>query len=94
MNEPMRHTYGVPASRSAQSTLRDIVNDTRLQHAAMRAIESVTESAMFEVAAIKRVQREIEQAVPDAAEAINLIAATGCIAIARSVQRFGSELAG
>ena len=92
--ELIRRQVGVAVPRGTQRALSTIVNETRLEHATTRAITSVGEQAMFDVAQIKRTQRELEHMNPDAAEALNLIASTVTMAIARSVHRFGSELGG
>jgi hypothetical protein len=92
--ELIRRSVSVAVPRTTQRALGTIVNETRLQQAATRAITSVGEQAMFEIAQLKRTQRELEQAIPDAAEALNLIATTVSMSIARSVHRFGSELGG
>lgn len=84
----------VAVPRRAQAALRSMVNETRTQQASMRAIEAVTEAAMFEVVQVKRMQRELEQQVPEATEALNLIATSATMAIAHSVQRFSQGLIG
>jgi len=83
---------GVAVTKGAQRALGNIIDETRLEHATTRAIASVGTQAMFDVTEIKRTQRELENLNPDAAEALNLIATTVTMAIARSVHRFGSEL--
>lgn len=92
--ELVQRQVGVTVPRGTQKVLGTIVNETRLQQAATRAITSVGEQAMFEIAQLKRTQRELEHLNPDAAEALNLIATTVSMSIARSVHRFGSELGG
>jgi hypothetical protein len=69
-----------------------MVIETRMQQASMRAIEAVSQSAMYEVVQIKRMQRELEQQVPEATDALNLIATTATMAIAHSVARFAQEI--
>lgn len=83
---------GVAIPRRAERVLGNIVTETRLEHAAIRAITSVGEQALFDLAQMKRTQRELEQMQPDATAELNLIANTVAMAIARSVNRFGSEM--
>jgi hypothetical protein len=77
-----------------EKTVEAIQGATGVQVTALRAIAGVGEQAMFDVTQVKRTQRELEQMNPDAAEVIALIANTTCMAIARSVNRFGFELGG
>lgn len=58
----------------------------------MRAVSATAEFAMSEVAYLTRMKGDLQQACPDATEALALIANTAQMAIARSVHRFGSEL--
>lgn len=58
----------------------------------MRAVSATAEFALSEVAYLTRMKGELQQACPDATEALALIANTASMAIARSVHRFGSEL--
>jgi len=88
----VRRSVGVPVPRRAQAALRSMVNETRMQQASMRAIEAVSQSAMFEVVQIRRMQRELEQQVPEATEALALISTTATMAIAHSVARFAQEI--
>jgi hypothetical protein len=92
--EVIRRSVGVPVTRATQRTLSTINNETRVQFAASQAISAVGKQAMFDVLDVKNTQRELEHINPDAAEALNLIASTVTMAIARSVHRFGSELSG
>jgi hypothetical protein len=78
--------------REAQAAVTELVARTRVEQAGIRATSAVAEYAMSEVTYLKRMQRELEQAVPDASEALALIANTASMAIARSVHRFGSEV--
>lgn len=84
--------FEVPISPAAQMATVNIVNEVRAQRAAMQAIETVAQSAMYNVVAIKKMQVELELAVPSASEAISLIAVTASMAIAHSVQRFSADL--
>jgi hypothetical protein len=90
----IRRQVAVTVPRRTQRVLGAIVNETRLEHATTRAIAAVGQQAMFDITDVKRTQRELEHLNPDAAEALSLIASTVTMAIARSVQRFGSELGG
>lgn len=92
--ELIRRNVSVAVPRSTQRALGTIVNETRLEHAVTRAISAAGQQAMFDIAETKRVQRELEHMNPDAAGDLALIASTVTMAIARSVQRFGSELGG
>ena len=84
--------YEVPISSAAQMATVNIVNEVRAQRAAMQAIETVAQSAMYNVVSIKKMQVELELAAPTAAEALSLIATTASMAIARSVQNFSADL--
>jgi len=64
----------------------------QVEQAAIGATSAVAEFAMSEVTYLKRVQGELEKTVPDATEALALIANTAAMAIARQVHRFGSEV--
>lgn len=90
--ELIPRSMSVAVPRRAQAALRSMVNETRMQQASMRAIEAVSQSAMYEVVQIKRMQRELEQQVPEATEALNLIATSATMAIAHSVARFAREV--
>jgi hypothetical protein len=89
-----RRPTSVPVPRGTRAALGTIVNEARLQQAATRALTTVGENAMFEVAQLKRTQRDLEQTFPEASEALNLIANCTAMAIARSVNNFGSGLTG
>lgn len=92
--ELIRRNVSVAVPRGTQRALGTIVNETRLEHAVTRAISAAGQQAMFDIAETKRVQRELEHMNPDAAGDLALIASTVRMAIARSIQRFGSELGG
>jgi hypothetical protein len=84
--------YEVPISSAAQMATVNIINNVRAQRAAMQAIETVANSAMHDVVAIKKTQMDLELMVPAASEALALIAVTASMAIARSVQNFSADL--
>lgn len=81
-----------PVSFSAGKTMRRMINATRIEQGAIRAITRIGEQAQFAVLEIKNTQHELELANPAAARELNIIAATVCTAIAASVQRFASEI--
>lgn len=87
-------TRNTPVRRETARALQRVAEHTRVEQASIRATSAVAEFAMSEVTFLKRTQRELEQAVPDATEALNLIATTATMAIARNVHRFGEEVAG
>lgn len=86
---PRRHV--VSLLREAEYSAMQLDIATRSEQNTIRAIALVGEAAMADVAALKRAQREYEQLVPDASEALNLIATTAAMAIARRVARFGND---
>src|SRR5947209_18212227 len=70
--ELIPRNVSVAVSGKTGKRLAVVVNETRLQHAVSRAISSAGQAAMFDVAELKRVQRELENMNPDAADALNL----------------------
>jgi len=82
----------VPVRRETARALQRVAERTRVEQAAVRATSALAEFSMSEVAFLKRTQRELELAVPDAGEALNLIANTAAMAIARRVHQFGEEI--
>lgn len=88
--ELMRRSIGAPVPRGVRREMTGIVNATHVEQANMRAISVVAESAMTEVMFLKRTQHELELLTPDAADALNVIAGTAAMAIARTVARFGN----
>ncbi|TCJ35197.1 hypothetical protein [Parafrankia sp. BMG5.11] len=85
-------SYGRPVSRSTVRAVTQISDTVNVSRAVIRAKARVGESAMYDVAFLKDTQRQLEQANPDLAEALALIANTTVAAIARSVLDFGSGL--
>jgi hypothetical protein len=79
--------------REAQVAMSELAARTHVEQAGIRATSAVAEFAMSEVTYLKRMQGEMEKACPDATEALALIANTAAMSIARSVHRFGSEIA-
>lgn len=94
MGEITRRQSLPPMSRRARSALIAVAEETQIEQAGSRAISAVSEYAMSEVAYLKRMQGELEKAVPDASEALAMIANTAALSIARSVHRFGQEIGG
>jgi hypothetical protein len=86
------HWRYAPAQRQAERAAVRLAARTQVEQAAMRAVSAVAEFGMSEVTYLKRMQGELEKAVPDATEAVALIANTAAMAIARQVARFGSEV--
>jgi len=90
--ELARRPFQTPVARHTQNTLRDMVDASRIEQAALRAVTSIGNQAMFNVLEIKNTQHQLEMANPAASAELNLIAATVCNAIAVSVQRFSAEI--
>lgn len=90
--ELVPRAYSTPVPRHTQKVLRGMVNETRMEQAAIRAITRIGEAGMFAVMEIKNTQKELELVNPAASEAISVIASTVSIAIASSIQRFASEI--
>ncbi|MGC9539212.1 hypothetical protein [Streptomyces sp. UG1] len=93
MSELMRRPAGMPVSRQVRNELRQVAGELHVEQMRTRAISTVAEHAMGEVALLKRTQMDLEKACPDAAEALALIANTAAGAIAKQVHRFGNDLA-
>ncbi|MDH2389078.1 hypothetical protein QCN29_09795 [Streptomyces sp. HNM0663] len=93
MSELMRRPAGMPVSRQVHRELRQVAGELHVEQARTRAVSSLAENAMGEVAYLKRQQAELERMCPDAAEALALIANTAAGAIAKQVHRFGNDLA-
>lgn len=91
-SELVRRRRTTPILREAEYAAARLSLTTSTEQASMRAVSMVAESAMAEVAFIKRTQHELEQLVPDATEALNLIASTAAMAVARHVARFGQDM--
>jgi hypothetical protein len=89
--ELIRRPTGQPLSRPTRRAISGIVAETYIEQAQMRAISVVAEAGMTEVVFLKRTQRELEMLAPDASEALNLIATTAAMAIARTVARYGNQ---
>lgn len=94
MSEIMRRQYQPPMSRRTRTAIMAVAEEAQIEQASTRAISAVTEYALSEVTYLKRTQMELEKACPDASEALALIANSGVMAIARSVNRFGQEIGG
>ncbi|MEX5635793.1 hypothetical protein [Parafrankia sp. FMc2] len=62
------------------------------ERAAISAISRVAEHGLSEATYLTQMRNQLEAAVPDASEALALIAGTANMAIARMVARFGSEM--
>ncbi|KDA44521.1 hypothetical protein [Frankia sp. BMG5.23] len=78
-----------------RETAREMVQingEVMRNQAAVRGVSSVTEYALSEAAYLTRMRNQLEAAVPDATEALALIANTATMSIARIVHRFGSEV--
>jgi hypothetical protein len=84
--------FMTPVTRNTHNALRGMANAALIEQAALRAVTSIGNQAMFSVLEIKRTQQQLELADPAASAELNLIAATVCTAIAASVQRFTSEI--
>ena len=81
-----------PIRREAGRAIARAAAQAQVEQARVRAISAVAEYALSEVAYLKRVQGELEKVMPDASEALALIANTATMAIAANVHRFGNEV--
>jgi hypothetical protein len=93
----MKHVAKHTAHRSLvpRETVRTITHingATAEEQAALHGLSAVTEYALHEAAYLTRTRNQLEAAVPDAAEALALIANTANMSIARMVARFGSDM--
>ena len=96
-NQVARRSSSAPALRrrnAYEQAIEGIHGETAVQVTAQRALAGVGDQAMYDVTQVKQTQRQLEQMNPDAAEAIAIIANTTCMAIARSVARFGYDIGG
>jgi hypothetical protein len=69
-----------------------IAGQTYVAQRQLEAMGMVAESAAYQVVRLKRMQRELEQMAPEAAEVLNLIMYSASMQLAYRVQRFGGEL--
>jgi hypothetical protein len=93
MSEIMRRDPGgIPLPRYAQRDMTHVVAATRIEQTKLHAVSAVGEVALSEVNYLKAIQRQAENANPDAAEAIALIVNVTIAGIARSVQQFSAGL--
>ena len=83
---------GTPIPREPAKALVRLNGAVVHEQAVLRAVSSVTEAAMSEAAYLMRVRGQLEAAAPDAKEALDLIANTTNMNLARIVHRFGSEV--
>lgn len=90
--ELIPRAYNTPVPHRTQKVLRGMVNETRMEQAAIRAITRIGEAGMFAVMEIKNTQKELELANLACSEAIGVIASTVSMAIASSIQRFAAEI--
>jgi hypothetical protein len=89
--EIIKRGGGLPLPRESRQAIIQSAADAHVEQADMRAIATVGEAAMQEVMYLRRIQRELEQAVLEASDVLNLISNSASMAIARRVARFGSE---
>jgi hypothetical protein len=87
-----RRPIGVPINSSSRKEMRAIINATRVEQTAIRAIETVTTEAMYAAMRLKSVQTQLELALPAASADLSIIGSAGCMALARAVQQFGSDV--
>jgi hypothetical protein len=90
--ELIRATTHAEVDRRTYRSIARIAGDTRVEQAVIRAKSTVGEFAVSEVAYLKTIQRNYENANPDAGEAIATIINITVASIARSVAQFGSEI--
>ena len=90
--ELIPRAFEMPVPRHTHKVLRAMVNETRMEQAAIRAVTRIGECGMFAVLEIKNTQKELELTNPAASEALGVIASTVSMAIASSIQRFASEI--
>ncbi|MFI6645761.1 hypothetical protein [Streptomyces sp. NPDC050504] len=69
-------------SRRMQSAIAEVADDMRIEEAGMRAKSALAEYAMSKVTYLKHIQGELEKAVPDATEALAVIANATAMSIA------------
>ena len=86
-------SYGRPSlPMRTQREITGIVAATKVQQTRVHAKSAVGEFALSEVSYLKSIQRQAEQANPDAADAIALIVNTTISGIARSVANFSADI--
>jgi hypothetical protein len=79
-------------STRAVKAMHQIATEAQLEQGTIKAISAVSEYAISEVEYLKRVQNQVEQANPDAADAVAAIVNITVVGIARRVGRFTSEV--
>lgn len=93
MSEIMRReSGGILLPTFARREMTHVVAATRVTQTKLHAVSAVGEVALSEVNYLKTIQRQAENANPDAAEAIALIVNVTIAGIARSVQQFSAGL--
>jgi hypothetical protein len=92
MTEIVPRRVGMPMPRTARKAGAGIRAETFVEQVAIHALTTIGEQAVSEVTYLKSVQRNAEQANPDAADSIAYIVAVTVNSIARSVQAFSSRL--
>ncbi|MFC1421534.1 hypothetical protein [Streptacidiphilus cavernicola] len=93
MSEIMkRQSSGFLLPTYARREMTHTVAATGVAQAKVHAKPAVGEFALSEVSYLKAIQRQAENANPDAAEAIALIVNVTIAGIARSVQQFSAGL--
>ncbi len=87
-----RGRSGTPLPRETAKAMVQLNGAVIQEQAALCAVSSVAEYALSEAAYLTRLRNQLEATVPDATEALALIATTANMSIARIVHRFGSEV--
>jgi hypothetical protein len=93
MSEIMRRqSNGILLPTFARREMTHTVAAAGITQAKIHAKATIGEVALSEVSYLKTIQRQAENANPDAAEAIALIVNVTIAGIARSVQLFSADL--
>lgn len=77
--------------RQADAVIQRTAARTRVEQAKIQSVTQVAEYGMSAAAYLKRTQRELEHLVPDASDALAVIAEAATLSIASDIRRFGSE---
>lgn len=90
----VRRSLGVPASRSTRRVLHDLDSEARTERAAMRALTSVGEEALFDVLRLQQTFQQLELSQPAASGELHMVYSITARALAQRVQRFSERLDG
>jgi hypothetical protein len=95
VSDIQRYTGHLPMTRQerrARQVATSVALAAQVEQARLHGIASTTQFGMFQYVQVKRLQSDLEQMCPDAAEGLAVLANNALFEMTRSLQQFGQGI--